>query len=814
MTEADDKLLAALRDLLGPAGLLTGKAALSVYARDASHLVWGRPLAVALPDREADVAGIVALCAAAGVRVVARGAGTGLSGGAVPPPGALVLGTSRLTALGPVDASACAVRAQPGVLNAALTRHAGPHGLHFAPDPSSQAASTIGGNIAENAGGPHCLRLGVTSHHLRSLDWCDAQGRNWSTGDPVAVTRGFDLRGLLCGSEGTLGVVTGAWLQLTPEPGGVETLLAEFPVLEAATSAVPRLLRAGLLPVAVEIIDRPMVLTVEEAFAFGLPTDVEAVMIVELAGDAAAVAAQAGIATVVLGRAGARAVHRASDAEERAALWQCRKRAFGAVGRMSPNYVSMDVVVPLGQLSGLVREIQQVREHFGVKIATAFHAGDGNLHPAVHYDERCEGDAERAHAAADAIIHAALRRGGSVTGEHGIGLEKIHALPWQIDAVTAGLLLAIKDTFDPRGLLNPGKALPAAEAPDHPAGFAVPPPPPSAPDFAWDSLTVSAPSGADLAELQEQALAQGLWLPLGLPGKAAGCGLGGGSTIGRSIDRLLTGPSLLARATARDLLLEIWATTGDGSLFHAGAPVFKNVAGYDLPRLVCGADGRLVRLQAVTLQLRPAPAEAWGWRLEASGALRSGDAATDPLLTALATGGDGLAGCQAIIERDATWQWTNVVLLAAGPATGLFADGLEAQIGEWAAAAGLRIVAGGRKPFARAAELTAELRVPTWASAADTWTVLQPQPGQGAGALPTGPSRLVWQDAPRLVWTPDPVASTAAWLADMVVSAGVEQPLPAPAVGVPGHLLRGLKRCFDPAGALGGPSWLTEDADG
>jgi glycolate oxidase subunit GlcD len=814
MTDTEEGLLAALRELLGPPGVLTGQAALSVYARDASHLTWGRPLAVALPDREADVARIVALCAAAGVTVVARGAGTGLSGGAVPPPGALVLGTARLVDLGPVDAAVPAVRAQPGVLNAALTRHAAPHGLHFAPDPSSQAASTIGGNIAENAGGPHCLRMGVTSHHLRSLDWCDAQGRVWTTGEPVAVTRGLDLRGLLCGSEGTLGLVTGAWLQLTPEPGGVETLLAEFPRLDEATSAVAVLLRAGLLPVAVEIIDRPMVLTVEEAFAFGLSTDVEAVMIVELAGAAGAVAAQAEAATEVLRRSGARAVRRARDSEERAVLWQCRKRAFGAVGRFSPNYVSMDVVVPLGQLSGLVCEIQQVRVDFDVKIATAFHAGDGNLHPAVHYDARCEGDAERAQAAADVIIRAALRRGGSVTGEHGVGLEKTHALPWQLDAVTAGLLCAIKDTFDPRGLLNPGKALPSAGAPDHPGSFAPLPSPPSGPVFAWDSLTVSAPASATLAELQEQALSRGLWLPLGLPGSAAGWGLGAGLTSGRSVDRLLTGPSLLARATARDLLLEVWATTGDGRPFHAGAPVFKNVAGYDLVRLICGADGRLADLQAVTLQLRPAPAEAWGWRLEARDAAHPDDVAAGALFEALRTGGDGLAGSQAIIERGPAGDWRSAVLLSAGPAAGTFAVDLQGRLQAWASTAGLRVVAAERWPFARAAELSSPLGVPAWALAADTWTALQPRPGRGAGALPPGAGRLIWQDAPRLVWTPDAVASSASWLADQVVAARVEQPLPSPAANVPLQLLRSLKRCFDPGLTLGGPSWLTGGADG
>lgn len=799
MPDARDRLLAELRALLGSSGLLTGAAALSVYARDASHLAWGAPLAVALPAREQDLGAVVALCAAAGVPVVMRGAGTGLSGGAVPPPGAIVLGTARLTGLGPVDVAAGAVRAQPGVLNAAISRHAAPFGLHFAPDPSSQAASTLGGNIAENAGGPHCLSLGVTSHHLRAVDWCDADGRNWTTGAPVAVTRGLDLRGLLCGSEGTLGVVTGAWLQLTPEPETVRTLLAEFPVLEAATAAVPRLLQAGLLPVAVEIIDQAMVVTVEEAFAFGLPLDVEAVMIVELAGPARHADATVLAASALLEQAGARSVRGAVDAAERAALWQCRKRAFGAVGRLSPNYVSMDVVVPLGELPGLVREIQEVRARFDVKIATAFHAGDGNLHPAVHYDERREGDRERAHAAADAIIHAALRRGGSVTGEHGIGLEKVHALPWQVDAVTAALLHGIKGVFDPHGRLNPGKALPAR---GEDVAFATPPDAPMTMRIDGQSLAVSAPADTLVADLQSAALARGLWLPLGLAGRASGRGLDAGRTIGDAVDRLLDGPSLLARATARDLLLEAWAVTGDDRDFHVGAAVFKNVAGYDLPRLLCGADGRLARLRAVTLQLRPAPVGCWACRLEPADADGLANEAGTAWLSALARVADPLAGLQAVIERGADGRWLGAIVIGGGPLPA--APDLP----------GVVIRTASREAFAAAAELLDEMGAAAWCRDSGDWAAWQPLAGRGATFLPRALRRLFWQHAPRVVWTPDTeVAADPAWLADVTCRAGTSESLPPPIAGVPGHVLRGLKRCFDPECALGGPSWLTEAGD-
>ncbi|MBK8165661.1 MAG: FAD-binding protein [bacterium] len=794
-------LVVRLRNLLGAGGLRTDRAAISVHARDASHLDWGCPLAVAMPATADEAANVVALCAAAGVAVVPRGAGTGLSGGAVPPDGAVVLVTSRLRELGQVDAACGAVAVGPGVLNAAVSRHAAPCALQFAPDPSSQAASTIGGNIAENAGGPHCLSVGVTSHHLRALAWCDADGRTWDTGPPVALSRGLDLRGLLCGSEGTLGLVTGAWLQLVPVPESVQTLLAGFPVLEAATAAVPRLLQAGLLPVAVEIIDQAMVATVEEAFGFGLPTDVQAVAIVELAGAATATATQATVAESVLRDAGAGSVRRAVDAAERASLWQCRKRAFGAVGRLSPNYVSMDVVVPLGELPGLVREIQHIRTSHGVRIATAFHAGDGNLHPAVHYDERRDGDPERAHTAADAIIRAALARRGSVTGEHGVGLEKLHVLPWQLDAVTASLMQGLKQAFDPRGTLNPGKALPGRAASGAMPQWAAPPPVPAAPVFAWDDLVVTAPVDVPLAELQEHALGRGLWIPLGMFGQGSGHGLGAGRTVGAAVDDPAAGPVAVARATARELLLEVWAETGDGRPFHAGAPVTKNVAGYDLPRLLCGAGGCLARLQAVTFPLRPAPPQAVLWRL----CLPDGGRLPAGLAGALAAVAHPHGGAQIVAEAASGQAW-----LLAGAGGGDDPQPVASLAAGW----GVEATLAWRGPFSAVTGILAEAGVPTWALASPDWTLRQPLPGTGTGGQVPALPRCVWNLPLPLVWAPGPLPVATGWHSEAVVNAGRPAPLPAPPPGVPVALLRRLKRLFDPGGTLGGPDWLFEAADG
>ncbi len=518
-------LVAALRRRLGPDAVLADEAALAVYARDASHLELGRPLAVALPADAAAAADAIALCARHGVPFVPRGGGTGLSGGALPPAGAVVVATARLEAVGPVDAAGRRVTAGPGALNEAIGRAALAHGLHFAPDPSSQAAATLGGNVAENAGGPHTLKVGVTLHHLRRLEWVDPAGRRWHSGRGLAWERGLDLLGLLAGSEGTLGFVTAADLRLVPAPRATATLLALFPRLDDATAAVVALMGQGVLPAAVELIDQAMLQAVEQAFRFGFPTDQAAAMVVEFDGDPEAVDEDAALAAALLAARGASSVRRAADEAERTELWRCRKRAFGAVGRLAPTYISMDVCVPLARLPAIVRAAGEIAARHGVRIATALHAGDGNLHPGVHYDARDPDLARRAHAAADAIILAALAMNGSVTGEHGVGVEKRHLVGRQLDRHAAGLMHGIKRLCDPAGLCNPGKALPP-----EPEACGEPPPEPDGVVCDAASLTVTAPAGARLSELQAAALAHGLWIPLGLAwgGAPAGARAGAG----------------------------------------------------------------------------------------------------------------------------------------------------------------------------------------------------------------------------------------------------------------------------------------------
>jgi glycolate oxidase len=712
-----------------------------------------------------------------------------------------------MTGLGPVDPVLRQVKVEPGVLNDAVTRHASRWGLHFAPDPSSQAASSIGGNIAENAGGPHCLTQGVTLQHLLQLEWTDTAGRVLHTGRGLPAERGLDLMSLLCGSEGTLGLVTAADLKLMANSAAVTTLLAFFPDLEDGARAVVGMLAAGLAPAAVEMVDQPILTAVEAAFGFGFPTDVAAAMITEFMGSSEAVAEDGERAAVLLGQSGAREVRRAADEVERAELWKCRKKAFGAVGRLAPNYVSMDVVVPLGELPGLVRDIQVIKAQWGVEIATSFHAGDGNLHPGVHYDERDAEKTRKAHAAADAIIRTALDRGGSVTGEHGVGIEKLHVLPWQLDGETARLQRGIKEIFDPGAVLNPGKLLTPANA-----EYAPLKPAPARTDFQWNNLTVSAPASASLADIQQAALARGFWIPVGVVDTTAGTGLGRGTTCGDLVTDLWSGPALCSAGTVRDFLLELWAETGEGKRFHAGAPVFKNVAGYDLAHMLCGSGNIWVRPEAMTFQLRPIPESLGYWRFQQSAPEPGGLGGLEALIKYLSGRLPNLGGPVLVVELKEHPFTVSVVVLVPGrnrpwDLGRVGADLKELLGGHVPAQAHVR-------PFAQAGELLTNALIPAWALDSPDWTVLGRIPGAVglAEACPPDTRRFIWQSSPRVVWSADRVSSGSGWHADPFLRDGHRQPAPPPGEKVPVDLLRRLKVLFDPERRLEMPAWL-EDED-
>lgn len=791
-------LLRDLRRALGPAAVRDDAASTTVYARDASHLVLGRPCCVVLPACVDDLGKAIAVCARHGHPFVVRGGGTGLAGGALPVDGAVVIATGRLARLGEVDPHWRRVHAEPGVLNEVVSRRAARYGLMFAPDPSSQAAATIGGNVAANAGGPRCVKVGVTSQHVRRLDWFDARGRRYSTGHGGALDRGIDLRGLLCGSEGTLGVVVGADLDLTPRPGSEVTLLAEFTRLDDATGAVLSLMSSGLEPQACEIIDQAMLAAVEAAFGLGLATDAAAIMICEVAGAAGdAVADDAELAAALLRRSGARRVEAASDPEARAALWRGRKQAFGAVGRLAPSYISMDVVVPLGALPEMVREIQAIKAAHQVQIATALHAGDGNLHPGVHHDDRDPQLVARAHAAADAIALRALAHGGSITGEHGVGLEKRHLVARQLDQASLRLMRGIKHLFDPAGLCNPGKALPADHDDARPAAD-----PPTEVTIRWDSLTVTAPADTPLARLQAQALARGFWIPVGGAHRtrADGPGLGGALTVGQMIDAGTTGPSLLGSLRPADAVLELWARTGAGEVLRAGAPVLKNVAGYDLVRLLVGSGGVLARPLAATLQLRPAPADLGIWSWLDLPPHFTGEGRREFLEVLRRHGQPALAVRERQVDGPSMW------VLASGRHRDRDLDRLAADLEDWSEDHGLGRPAQQRRDFAALCLPEVLAGLPAWASAATDWTLLSRRERQPEWPRPR---RLVWQSQPEMLWMPEPCAvAPVGWFADTVFRDGKLQPLPEPAAAVPRHLLAGLKRLWDPDRRLPCPDWL------
>ncbi len=453
-------LAAALADLVGEEGLITRPADTRVYECDGWTLERRAPDAVVLPRTAAEVAAVLRLLHARGIAFVPRGAGTGLSGGALPLDAPVMICTSRLKRIVDIDLANCRAVVEAGVVNLAVTRAVAAQGLFYAPDPSSQSACTIGGNIAENSGGPHTLKYGVTTNHVLGLELVLPDGEVVELGGAAEDVPGYDLRGLVIGAEGTMGVVTRATLRLTPVPEGVRTLLAVFESVDDACTAVSGIIAAGIVPAALEMMDQLIVQAVEAAFHVGFPVDAGAVLLVELDGATAELDEQA-IAVETICRAhAAREVRLAADAAERAALWKSRKRAFGAVGRLAPNYCTQDGVVPRTKVPDILRAISAIATRHGLRIANVFHAGDGNIHPILLYDERDADEVRRVIAAGHEILRACVDLGGSITGEHGIGVEKIQELSLLFGPADLLVMQQLRGAFDPLGRSNPGKIFP------------------------------------------------------------------------------------------------------------------------------------------------------------------------------------------------------------------------------------------------------------------------------------------------------------------------------------------------------------------
>ncbi|MFN0094312.1 MAG: FAD-linked oxidase C-terminal domain-containing protein [Dehalococcoidia bacterium] len=454
------ELVARLSAAVGARNVLFREEDLLVYEFDGT-IEKSRPYAVVFPDGAEEVAAVVRVCRELDVALTPRGAGTGLSGGAVPAQRGVVLATARMRRILEVDPVDRVAVVEPGVPNIQLSEVAAEHGLFYAPDPSSQKACTIGGNVAENAGGPHCLALGVTTNHVLGIEVVTADGDIVWLGGRTADGLGYDLRGVFIGSEGTLGIVTKVIVRLLPLPASVVTLLGIFASVEEASVTVSHLISSGMIPAAIEMMDRVTLQAAEAGLQCGYPADAGAVLLVELDGIPELVEAQAAAARAACFEAGASEVRVARDAAERERLWKGRKGAIGSLGRLAPNYYILDGVVPRSRLVEVMAKVTEISERYDLAVANVFHAGDGNLHPCVVFDERVPGSLERVLAAGAEIMRACVDAGGSLTGEHGIGYEKNQFMPWLYNEIDLEHMGRLRGVFGNTGRFNPCKILPS-----------------------------------------------------------------------------------------------------------------------------------------------------------------------------------------------------------------------------------------------------------------------------------------------------------------------------------------------------------------
>lgn len=453
-------LLAELRQCLPDLEILHTQEDLKPYECDGLSAYRTTPMLVVLPERIEQVQQLLKLCHARGVPVVARGAGTGLSGGALPLEQGILLVMARFNQILEINREGRFARVQPGVRNLAISQAAAPFDLYYAPDPSSQIACSIGGNVAENAGGVHCLKYGLTVHNLLKVDILTVEGEFMTLGSDALDAPGFDLLALFTGSEGMLGIVTEVTVKLLPKPQVAKVLLAAFDSVEKAGRAVGDIIAAGIIPGGLEMMDNLAIRAAEDFIHAGYPVEAEAILLCELDGVEADVADDCERVREVLEKAGATEVRLARDEAERVKFWAGRKNAFPAVGRISPDYYCMDGTIPRRELPGVLRGIAELSEAYGLRVANVFHAGDGNMHPLILFDANVPGELERAEAIGGKILELCVKVGGSITGEHGVGREKINQMCAQFNSDEITLFHAVKAAFDPCGLLNPGKNIP------------------------------------------------------------------------------------------------------------------------------------------------------------------------------------------------------------------------------------------------------------------------------------------------------------------------------------------------------------------
>jgi len=455
-----------LEQIVGAKHVLSNARDLLVYECDAYTLEKNPPSAVVIPASTAEVAKVVTLCHQHHVPIIPRGAGTSLSGSVLAVDGGIVIALTRMGTIESIDPDNQRAVVQAGCVNAWITREASPHGLYYAPDPSSQTACTIGGNIATNSGGPHTLKYGVTTNHVEGIEMVLPDGEvRWfgATPESPAPAGGLDLRGVIIGSEGMFGVVTRAVVRLLRKPEGFRTMLAIFENVQDASQTVSDIIRSGILPGALEMMDQLITRAIEDAYHFGFPTDAGAVLIVELDGLSVDLDHQLEKVQDICRSNHSRDIRVARDDEERAALWKCRKRAFGAIGRLSPNYLTEDGVIPRSRLPEMMNFIGEMSRESGLRIANVFHAGDGNLHPLVLFDERDPEETSRALEVGHRILKRCIEMGGSVSGEHGIGVQKIDLMEEQFEASDLEAMQHLRKAFDPDARCNPHKMFPGSK---------------------------------------------------------------------------------------------------------------------------------------------------------------------------------------------------------------------------------------------------------------------------------------------------------------------------------------------------------------
>lgn len=453
-------LIFQLQEILPEQYLLTKEEDMKPYECDGLSAYQRLPVAVALPETIDQIQKITRICSQLKVPIVARGAGTGLSGGALPHAGGIVLGLSRFNKILEIDLENQMARVQPGVRNLAISEATKPFGFYYAPDPSSQIACSIGGNVAENAGGVHCLKYGLTVHNIQEVTIVTIDGELLTLGSKTLDTPGYDLLGLMTGSEGMLGIIVDIVVKLLPTPHAVKVLMASFQEVEDAGNAVANIIAEGIIPAGLEMMDKPAIHAAEAFVEANYPLDVEAILLCELDGDDIELAEQVSLVENTLKKSNAESIVIADSASDQARLWAGRKAAFPAVGRISPDYYCMDGTIPRKKIAYVLKRISELSKVYDLRVANVFHAGDGNLHPLILYDANIPGELARTEKFGANILKVCVEVGGTITGEHGVGYEKIDQMCMQFSATELTQFFAVKNAFDPNALLNPGKNIP------------------------------------------------------------------------------------------------------------------------------------------------------------------------------------------------------------------------------------------------------------------------------------------------------------------------------------------------------------------